>query len=208
MLNGKSKTRIHGGPGTIEYEIIYSSRTWGADIENLLRNYIGSLIEPISTPWRDFLNKNENTLTVALGIAFLGVALKASYSLFDNFVTKFSVTSYEKAIAAGAESLQRLELGLRFLLERLFGPFFIYAVLGSLIAVAILGFISFTLANKVVSFPPTLPPSFLRLTRSADNYRNQALKVFDRRWSLQITTFVVAVVASITANIISWWFLN
>ncbi len=196
-----SKSMRHS-KSIISYQIDHTERTWGDDMENILREHIQSCFQANSS-FIDLFKSIAPILGIILFIILMissifGGHLYQEYNLvqfFEQFknigdIASSSMPELEKKIDF-LVSIQNPELKneINILIH-----FFISILLGITIV-----FASFFIANHE-------KPSFVVVTDAASKEREKKLKKIRRDWVISLSTFMGGILTSIVGNYIYYYF--
>ena len=189
----------------LSYRITYTARTWGADIENLLKNHLRSLIIPEHHRWRSFVRKWQEWI---YGFILLGLyALFLRVGLFvAEWISRWKATKYD-AITAAANSSQidKISRKIDYIYSALSGASFASVVSIVMIYLVISLVICFAICSGITEGVTEPRPSFVRLSRSAEYDKSARLQIYEKGWTTFLATFAFASVAGVAGNILTWF---
>ena len=182
--------------GRIAFRIRHTARTWGADIESLLTGHAKHLILP-EDPVRKFVRRYSGKLAVLLGLTFFVSTIAAC------LVTANHLGAEQLKLVSGLiQSPNALDLKLNRILEMnaegFWGKYFF----------SVLIFIVFSLISAIAlaawaeTSADTNKPSYLLLTKKAEQNKVEKDNRYRIRWLSFLGSLVVSIATGIFSNII------
>ena len=195
--------KAHGPPPS-DSNYLYTGRTWGADIENLLRDHIKSLFLSDNSSYRTFV-KNWYKYIRAFMFVLIAIVMTAvtigALRLFDQVAGP-----YHRIPLLGLPDSERLSKTVDFMAETMLGirlPLYMLVSFMWLISAVI---ISAWIVDKSVRREAFELPSFVLLTRRTEDVKRVRMHKYEHNWRTFTASFAVAVVASVVANVMMFLF--
>lgn len=182
--------------GHITFRIRHTARTWGADIEGLLRGHAKHMILP-QAPTREFVQKHSGKIGVLIALLFFIATVAACLITADHLAA-----AQLKLIADLLQTPDAIDLKLNKLLYlaadgfwgRYFFSVFVFVIF-SLVASVILGVWAENAAD-------TQRPSYILLTKKSEQHKTERDKQYRFRWFSFIGSIAVSIVTGIASNIL------
>lgn len=182
--------------GYIGYRIKYTARTWGADVESLLKNYIKEqLIE------EGQLRKLVRTHSVKFALIIAGGGFAISYFLVTNVYDEVTALYLEElgAIFGNKVTLgDKLDALIRLLVSGNLTT--IESIKNGILYGSML--VAIFLAFYIESKADSRRPSFVLLTSKAAAVRDNILKQYEKKIFELVGVVVFSIVVGVTANIV------
>jgi len=186
--------------GYISFNIKYTARTWGADIEALLSKFTESVIKKESTV-KQFVRKKKGTISlVASGIFFLISLIGTFYA--TQFFANQQMTEITKFVHSKNPIQETVQAKINFLLMRTANgewAQFYFKVAAFLIVMFI---ISIFLGMWTEQTIQKKGPSFLLLTKESKNNKDKVLKKDKKGWLIFLASIVVNIICGIVSSYI------
>jgi hypothetical protein len=188
----------------ISYRVSYTARTWGADIENLLRDHIRSLIIPEHSNLRSFVRRWRTYVMNFIALTSFAVFLRVGKSGAD-WISRRTSANYDQIADAGLSPTDQIIKKLDYMYSTLSGTVFVSAMAVILLYLGGTLIISY-IAESAISDEIAPPrPAFVLLTRNAEYAKRAALKKYEKNWTVFFATFAVASLAGVAGNILTWY---
>jgi len=191
--------------GMISFSLSYTRRSWGADIENLLRDHIASLIQDEHGQARMFVRRwnkyIRRTFTVIVGLSILSIEFQACAWLSNLQRQKYASIMGDSdtvALIRKVDFISTYVTGLK--------PAMVLMIVvgATLVAIALAAL----LAEKFVSYRKFQRPSFVLLTRRAKADRIIRMRKYEHNWRTFSLAFIAAVLAGVVANFVTAVFVS
>jgi hypothetical protein len=193
----------------IEYRISYTARTWGSDIENMLRSHIQTLINSeTSNFFSRLMLRFRATVEFLLGVVIFIAGIGIGTALIQLITSRKYQRVQEELSLYNSSELSFIRKQIDILYQATFGTWSIYFWGGVLIYLGVLVMISVATPEVVLKRLRLSKPSFVNLTKSSDIHRQQALAAYKRGWLLFTGSIAVAIVTSIIGNVLTWIMLG
>jgi hypothetical protein len=184
----------------IRTQISHTDRSWGTDIDTLLKGHLEMLLKP-EKGIRVVANKYSGTLGFLSGIAVLISALAVTSRVTDSLIDRYMAEA-RSAAALGENTFEAIAKKIDFLINvvasGLWTRYAFYVtgfVLLSLIAsIACGGFVS--------AYAETKRPSFVLLTKKSEEQRDAQLKAFENNWFIFFASLVGTLAIAVLGNYI------
>ena len=179
--------------GHIAFRIRHTARTWGADIESLLRGHAKHLVLPQS-PTREFTQKHSGKIAVLVALSFFVATIGACF-----FTAERLAIEQLKLVADLLQTPNALDLKLNKLLElaaagfwgKYFFSVFVFVIF-AFVASILLGIWAETSAD-------TKRPSYILLTRKSDQVKIE----LDHKYKFKWWSFLGSIAFSLTTGVVS-----
>ena len=190
----------------ISFRISYTARTWGADIENLLKDHIKGMIIEERSSFRKFIRRRKNYLLNLLAISGIAIFLRLGINL-ANWVNQKQRARYDEIVKSGISQSDKLSKKVDLIYAHMTNASgFIYVLLAVMCSVAaMIG--SYVLATYIMEYFDNERPSFVVLTRRAETKHQDDMRKYEKNWRTFIVGFAGAVTASVIGNVTTWMFL-
>lgn len=192
--------RIING-GHIVFRIRHTARTWGADIEGLLRGHAQHLILP-QTATRAFVQKHSGKIALVVALLFF-VGTIAACLLMANNIAESQLNTIKDLLSTSNAIDQKLNQILKLISEGYWGRYFF-----SVSVFLIFSFIaSIALAIWTESTADTTRPSHILLTKKSEQHKKEQDAHYSNKWWSFVGSIVTSIITGIAANIIftSYW---
>lgn len=193
-LFGDSVRSAITGRGYISYRIKYTARTWGADIEGLLRNYIKNTLhtEPFI---RKFVRRNSGliglfTALIAFAICYYG------QSVITQEVFVQQIREITPLLGAKVQAQEKLDAILQIMASGNYGK--LSEVSSRVLMVAFI--LCVVLFVYVEDKADSRKPSFILLTKKAREEYAVQLKKYQNNWWKFWASLVVAFMLGLASN--------
>jgi hypothetical protein len=190
-LNGRS----------FSFKIKHTARTWGIDIESLLKTYAKNIFKPESSI-KNFLRKNSEPISNIFGLLFF------SFILIGCFYSTSQLIEYNQNLIENEinmESINSIE-NIRVMINKLFEvtaygvweqhyfKIFIYIVLGAAISILAASLLSRSVQGR--------SEGFILLSKKTFEKREAYIKAQNKFWLVFFASLSVSILAGIIANFI------
>lgn len=187
--------RIVSG-GHITFRIRHTARTWGADIESLLRGHAKHMVLP-QPPLRDFVQKHSGKIGVLVALLFFVGTIAACLITADRLAA-----DQLKLISDLLQTPNAVDLKLNKLLhlaaDGFWGKYFFSVfvfVIFALVASVVLGVWSENTAD-------TQRPSYILLTKKSEQHKTEQDERYRVRWFSFLGSVAISIVTGIVSNIL------
>ena len=180
--------------GHIEYRIKHTMRTWGADIEGHLTNYVSGKIERMS-PLRKFVWKQSVPIAIFIALVFFVSSMFMADAIQNRYAADYWA-ALQPVLSASATVDEKLDTLLKVTAQ---GAWQKYESSASTFKgiVGLLAFVIFFLTEK---YADHRKPSFVVLTDKAEKVFDKAIRKFERSyvkfWGSIVIAFVINVLSS------------
>lgn len=188
-------SRIFSG-GHIAFRIRHTARTWGADIESLLRGHAKHLILP-QAPMRELAQKHSGKIAVFVALCFFVGTVAACFLTADRLANE-----QLKLISDLFQTPNALDLKLNKLLhlaaDGFWGKYFFSVfvfVIFAFVASILIGIWTETSAD-------TRRPSYVLLTKKSEQLKIEKDQRYKFRWFSFIGSILCSIVTGIITNIL------
>lgn len=182
--------------GHIAFRIRHTARTWGADIEGLLRGHAKHMVLP-QAPAREFVQNHSGKIGVLVALLFFVGTIGACL-----FTAEHLAAAQLQLISDLVQTPNAIDLKLNKLLnlaaEGFWGKYFfsvLVFVIFSFVSSILIGIWAETSAN-------TRRPSYILLTKKSEQNKTEQDKRYHFRWFSFIGSLVVSVATGIGSNIL------
>jgi hypothetical protein len=190
---------------TIGYRVSYTARTWGADIENLLKDHITSLIIAEPRSIRTFIGRwSDPYIANFIALSLFAVALRGGVWVAEWFSNKTSTQYTEIGQQQGVSQIDQIMRKLDYIYSMISGTMFVSKM--SLVLLYVVGtlILSYIIAFLISSAAALPRPAFVRLTRKAEQAKATRLQKYKKNWLVFWGTFGLASLAGVVGNILTW----
>lgn len=187
-----------GQSGLLGLRIHHTARTWGADIEALLTGHIQTLVKQ-THPVRAFLIRHNEAAGLFVAAAFFLGAVASSLYTTQRFLstqTGFVKTVSQLSAADPVATAQKVDHALNLMASGTWPRFFYY--LSCFLFVCLL--VSIGLGVWAGSAAGNEPPSFLTLSKRAEERKLELLRKDKRHWYSFIGSLVVSLITGVAGN--------
>ena len=182
--------------GFIGYKIKYTARTWGADIEGLLRNHIDHIIKPESKI-RVFVRRK----SFEIGL-FVGVVVFLILFYGQSMITERAIANQLRGISdllGGAASVnEKLDAIMKMIVSgtatKLSEMSTRYVSIGALFSLILAFYVGAKADNR--------KPSFVTLTKRAFDEKDYLLKKFERNWIKFWASTIFGLLIGVGSNVV------
>jgi hypothetical protein len=164
-----------GVSGYFHVQINHTDRSWGTDIDALLKGHLEMLLKA-EGKFRTLANKYSTWLGWLWGILVGVLALFAASRATDDLVGRYIAEA--KKAAAASDVAAKIDFLTNVVASGLWARYSLY-VAGFIIVALIISILSGAL---VANYAGTERPSFIILTKKAEEYRQIRLKQFENDW--------------------------
>ena len=188
----------------ISYRVSYTARTWGADIENLLKGHIRSLIIPEHSALRRFVRKWHTYVMNFIALGTYAVFLRAGMYGAD-WIAHARHAGYDQSIAGAVDKTDLVIRKMDYIYSTISGTGFISVISVIMLYLGgtlILSYFGATAVTESIEQPI---PSFVLLTRNAVHAKTAELTKYERNWKTFFGAFLLASLAGVVGNIITWF---
>lgn len=182
--------------GHIAFRIRHTARSWGADIESLLRGHAKHLILP-QAPVREFIQKHSGKIGALIAAAFFIGSIAACFITADHIATTQLQLLTDLLETPNATDLKLNKL-LNLAAEGFWGKYFFSVfvfVIFSFIASVALGIWAEYAAD-------TRRPSYILLTKKSEQHKVEKDKKYQGQWRSFIGSILTSIATGIIANIL------
>ena len=205
QFGGKCMIVTSRGRGLFNIRIEHTARTWGADLESMLSNHIQTLCQN-GNRFGDFLGKHSGWIGVVVGVLlFFSICLGLYFGL-DRYAVSINIEL--RKIAETTEATQRASATLDYIAKFIVSGawtrqtlFQLITFVAGVIVSLIVGIWAGTAANSS-------PPSFVLLTRSSLQDRDEQLRRHRRSWVSFTCSVIFAIITGIVSNILFQKYFN
>lgn len=188
--------------GFINYRIRYTARTWGADIEGLLQNHVEHLIER-ETPLRSFMRRNSLAIglitgSIAFSTLYYGQSVLAEHAIIDQLNASAGLFGKDVSADVKLDSIIRMLVsGTGTRISELSARF-----------IGIGAVLSMILAIYVGTKADGRKPSFVVLTKRAEDEKEVVLEKYKKNWIKLWASIVGGLVLGICSNFVYDYFVK
>jgi hypothetical protein len=187
----------------IGYRVSYTARTWGADIENLLKDHIRSLIIPEHSGLRTFIRRWRTYVMNFIALAFYAVFLRAGMWCSE-WISRRTHAKYGEITDTGLNQMEQIIRKLDYLYSTISGTIFVSAMSVILLYLGGTLIISYITASSITDSIAPPRPSFVLLTRSATHARDVLLREYEKNWTVFCGAVLLAILTGVAGNILTW----
>lgn len=193
--------------GIFGFRVGYTYRTWGADIENLLRDHMESLIQEDSSTFRRFMLKSNKYVRLVfqfiIGVSILEGGIKLLIYSARRATDRF------QSIGSPSNDINDLMISkLSYIFSYVSDIAPAFNIFGIIVMITAAGGISIFLADQFVDREHFQMPSFVILTRRSETDRVTKMRKYEKNWRNFICAFAGAIIASVVANIFTVMFFQ
>ncbi len=204
-IRPKFDTRI--SEGFISFRIDHTARTWGADIEAMLKNHIESLlIKP--HPIRDFIDKYNISGFFVMFAVLESIILLGIYFSFQQFSQNQLLHVNEIFLGKDLNDPIELEIAFTFLANYLAEGEWSTFVFQSVIFIIFFSLAALIASLITLEWARPYHQSFLLLTKKTYEEREDIIRKNNRDWILFIISIPVSIATSIIAGLLFNWFFT
>jgi hypothetical protein len=193
----RSEVRLFGPSlkGYIHFRISHTARTWGSDIEALLKGHIEGLIKPIH-PVKKFLRKNSGWVGFTVGTLLFLASIASTFYSTQLFL--------HRQMAAVSQVSAKTDYLVELVARGVWPRFFFYVF--CFITVAFVA--SVFLGVWAASSAETDEPSFLLLSKQAERLKSKQISKYNKGWRLFALSLITGTLAGIVGNVLFAMFLR
>jgi hypothetical protein len=191
--------------GAFRYRIQHTARTWGVDIDSLLKGHLETLRLSLSKIQID-LNRFSNAIASAIGVFLFLAALACSYVFFLGF--NQSIQRGANLSIKNSEDISSIISRLDYIIHRFSSPeglLFFVSILGFLILAAVVSIWSTTKIRRALY---SHPPSALLLTEKARELHNQKKLSLRNSWHGVVWAGLASLALGLVSNFIFWYLFS
>jgi hypothetical protein len=188
----------------ISYRVSYTARSWGADIENLLKDHIRSLIIPEDSNLRAFIRRWRTYVMNFVALALYAIFLRVGVWGAD-WISRATSAKYSQIENSGLSQTEQIIRKLDYVYSTIAGTMFVSAMSVILLYLGVTLIISFATATMISENIAPARPSFVLLTRNAEYAKSAALQEYEKNWTIYFGTFAFACLAGVVGNILTWF---
>jgi hypothetical protein len=189
---------------TIGYRVSYTARTWGADIENLLKDHITNLLIADPRSIRTFIARWNDYIANFIALSLFAVALRVGVWGAEWFSNKSNTQYTEIGRQQGLSQIDQIMKKLDYMNSIISGTMFVSKMSLVLLYIAGTLILSYIIAFAVSSAAGIPRPAFVRLTRKAEQAKATMLKKYEKNWLVFCGTFALASLTGVVGNILTW----
>lgn len=198
---------VEEGVSTINLRIEHTNRTWGADIEALLRGHLEMLkrsVPSLSNFARDHSGKI-GFFTVMLGMIFTVIA---SYKVSSMYAGDWLGQLERIRLSDNPQSTEYISRQIEFMAEQFAnGAWFRFSTLSGFLTLA--AFIASIALGFIVSEKASArQPSFLLLTDKSKLAKNELLDKRKNNWLKFALSVIGAIVVGVVGNLAFYWLVK
>lgn len=182
--------------GYITFRIRHTARTWGADIESLLKGHAKHLILP-QPPMREFTQKHSGKIAIIVALLFFISTVAACFFTADRMAIEQLKVISELLQTPNAIDLKLNKL-LQLAAEGFWGKYFF-----SVLVFVIFSFVaSILLAIWAETSADTKRPSYILLTKKSEQIKVEQDKKYQFKWFSFVGSIAVSIITGIVSNIL------
>jgi hypothetical protein len=189
----------------ISYRISYTGRTWGADIENLLKDHITGLLIVEPGTIRAFIRKWESFIANFIALSLFAVAVRAGVWVAEWLSKKKNIDYEEISHLQGLSEIEQIMKKVDYIQSMISGTTFVSYMSVVLLYIALSLILSYVFAFSISEKAAAPRPAFVRLTRRAEQAKTTSLSEYEKNWSVFCGTFALASLAGVVGNILTWF---
>ena len=197
-------SRLRPAVGGIVVRIAHTDRSWGGDIDSLLKGAIELLTKP--TPkWKKFFDNNEFIIGVALSITYASTLCLTVNSIVSAYtIRKYEISSSAWDRLPAGESVYRI---LNYIARHIINQSAPLSILSTIVYIILIissiffGFFSAHVAGKERS-------SFVLLTRHTEEKRKEFEKKQKDNWKKVFGGIIVSLIIAILAKVAGAWIIK
>lgn len=198
--------RSEGAPGSISYRIEHTARTWGSDIENMLRDHIDSLISSKTSFFSKTIRNYKNILLNICAISLIAFFLAVGFIAYEYF---FEINSlYYKEISGKdidkiSQAIDKIDYIFNYL-----GGTNIFIASASVVYVCFSVIILYSWSIDLMDRSRKVRPSFLTLSRKAEVEKNKEIIRYKKSFFRFISLYFLSVISGIIGNAVFWMIIR
>jgi len=186
----------------ISYRVSYTARSWGADIENLLKDHIRSLITQENSKLRALIRRWKTYVMNFIALALYAIFLRVGAWGADWF-SRATSARYGQIEKSGISQTEQIIKKLDYVYSTIAGTVLVSAMSVIIIYLCVSLIISYMIASAVSDNIARPRPSFVLLTRNAESAKSVALREYEKGWTIYFGTFVFACLAGVVGNLLT-----
>ena len=188
--------------GFFDVSIKYTARTWGKDIESLLKDHINSLMISESG-FRPFLRKYRSHVSICLAVLFFLGTIVGVLGVTEIYVGA-EVARITELLSSEPSISNKIDVIAQFIVDG--GATRYYFMSSAFLLISLIT--SLVLAAYFADILDRRKPSFLLLTRKSFERRSQELKEMENQWKKFLLSIVFALVTNLISNYIFAWLVT
>lgn len=202
-FSSDEKSKITNLHSTIRYQIDYTERTWGDDIESLMSSQVDE-IEQSETKFDNIYNKLRLLLGGLLPLVAIYVIYQTIFFVrsqkIDDLMVNFNNTFEGKIPSSEVISTK---------IDYLAQLYQVYAVKDiEQVYAVILFFLSIVLTIVLLNITRKRTYSFIVISKSSEEYRENVLKKEGRKNSILLGSYILSIGASVLGSFAYHWMTN
>ncbi|MGN8070623.1 hypothetical protein [Mucilaginibacter sp. 22184] len=187
--------------GEFKITIQHTARSWGSDMENMLSNQIEShLIK--DNKYRKFIKKYSSKISIGFSALFFLSSIIGSFVITQGFIN----SELKKVQSFSLVKTHTVDQQLNFLTSYIasgvstqhYFKVSIFLLISLLTSIGFGIWIDNTASNSI-------QPSFLVLTRKANEYKDETKKKLEKTWTVFFTSIFLGITTGVIANFIFKW---
>lgn len=180
---------------SVSYNIQTTDRTWGIDIENLLRNHFNSSFQKP----KKFISLINHIPVEGILITFFVIMSLVSSFFASNLLKNRMIASYQNIISNESNDIsKKIDWLSNSFASGMWANFFLAALIFIVASIIIAVF----LASKLESISFSMPQSYLLFNdASKERKRTDDVKL-NKLWKKLISSFILGILGSLIANVI------
>lgn len=189
--------------GVVVYRIAHTARSWGSDIDALLRSHLASVIEEVPKIHKWLARHNEKVAMLVFAGLILCSIGGTLYSATSFVARQKTLISQLGEITSGGVTPNHMA----YLLDTVASGTWERFLLTSIVFLLFSFVVSVLVAIWVGSTADNLPPSFLLLTKESEKRKNKILAKRKVRWFSFAGSLLVGLAVGVAGNICyALWF--
>lgn len=195
----KQEIQIIFYPEGIIFNIHFTARTWGVDIESLLGNYCKS-IEIEQSKLLDFIQSYKDNISVGVVLFLNLISVAVSYFTIWK-LAKVNNELLAQALKTSSTLQSKIDFISKLIVDGLWGQHYFRIVTFILMVLISSIFLGIWIESSV---PRSLPSSLL-ITDMDHKQRNLESNLYTRGWRKFIVTIIVSISCSVVSSYIFLW---
>jgi hypothetical protein len=187
--------------GYISFCIYHTARSWGADIENLLKGHIENFIKDKDGPVRRFSRRNAGRISLLSFLSSMSLLTMAGINLLE-VMTSYSIREYMNASSTNNDTMWSISNKVDFIFRTMNSTYSMYAPAITIITIIGSFVISAIMAGYIHGKVEEQEPSFILMSRASEENMKNTLEKYNSRWVKFLIAFTLNISAGILANII------
>lgn len=184
------------GRGYISYRIKYTARTWGADIEGLLKNYIQNTLHNESA-LRKWIRNNSGLIALTVALITFSVCYYGQSAITERIFTQ-QIQEIRPLLGVGAQTQEKLDAILKIIASGNYGKLTEISSRVIMIVSIACVFLFVYVEDKA----DNRKPSFILLTKKAREEYAKQLEKYRNNWFKFWGSLAVAFLLSISSNFV------